>query len=233
MIVVRKDCEKILTSIFKDEDIAFVPYKTPGIELALELNKVLKNFKIIPKIIFLQNHGLIVTSPNKPDIKVLTEQVLEKIEAYLKLDMSKYKLTNKISHLLSTLQKTSNITFLSEDSYLNKQLNKNKELFLQTPFSPDSLVFCGVSAIEIEDLFDISPLEIYKAAYFELPKIIIFSNKLFLIAPNTRKAKEMEEVLKFHIMVLEKSLMNDKNFLAEDELAYLNNWEAEKYRQKL
>jgi rhamnose utilization protein RhaD (predicted bifunctional aldolase and dehydrogenase) len=233
MIVVRKDCEKILTSIFKDEDIAFVPYKTPGIELALELNKVLKNFKIIPKIIFLQNHGLIVTSPNKPDIKVLTEQVLEKIEAYLKLDMSKYKLTNKISHLLSTLQKTSNITFLSEDSYLNKQLNKNKELFLQTPFSPDSLVFCGVSAIEIEDLFDISPLEIYKAAYFELPKIIIFSNKLFLIAPNTRKAKEMEEVLKFHIMVLEKSLMDDKNFLADDELAYLNNWEAEKYRQKL
>ena len=48
MIVVRKDCKKILTSIFKNEDIAFVPYKTPGIELALELNKVLKTFKIMP-----------------------------------------------------------------------------------------------------------------------------------------------------------------------------------------
>jgi len=233
MIVIQKDCKEILKSIFKDEDIALVPYKTPGIELALELNKVLKNFKIIPKIIFLQNHGLIVTSPNKPDIKVLTEQVLEKIEAYLKLDMREYKLTNKISHLLNTLQNTSNIAYLSEDSYLNEQLNQNKELFLQTPFCPDSLVFCGVSAVEIKDLFDASPLEIYKEDYFELPKIIIFENRLFLIAPNTRKAKEMEEVLKFHIMVLEKSLMNDKNFLAEDELAYLKNWEAEKYRQKL
>ena len=134
---------------------------------------------------------------------------------------------------IKRLQKTSNITYLSEDSYLNEQLSQNKELFLQTPFCPDSLVFCGVSAVEIKDQFDASPLEIYKEDYFELPKIIIFGNRLFLVAPNIKKAKEIEEVLKFHIMVLEKSLTDDKNFLADDELAYLNNWEAEKYRQKL
>ena len=37
--------------------------------------------------------------------------------------------------------------------------------------------------------------------------------------------------MKFHIMVLEQSVKSDKNFLELEELAYLSNWEAEKYRR--
>ena len=233
MIVIQKEYKEILSSIFKDEDIALVPYKTPGVELALELKKTLQSFEVIPNIIFLQNHGLIVTSSDKQDIKRLTEQVLEKIENYLQLDMSRYKLTNKISHLFSTAQKSSYIACLSEDSYLNEQLTQNQELFLLTPFCPDSLVFCGVSAVVIEDLLDITPLKNYKEKYFELPKVVIFESKLFFIALNVKKAKEIEEVMKFHIMVLAQSSKSNKNFLEEEELAYLSNWEAEKYRQKV
>lgn len=234
MILIQKNYEELLGSIFKNEDIAMVQYRTPGIELAIELNKVLLASKTKPKIIFLQNHGLIVTSPNKKDIKVLTEKVLNKIEAYLKINLNNYKLTNNISYLVNKLQKTSYVSLLSEDKYLNAQLNFNKKLFFQTPFCPDSLVFCGVSAIEIDHLLDKAQLENFKEKYFEFPKVIIFDKKLFFVAQNIKKAKEMEEVLKFHIMVLEKSLVkNNNNFLPEEELAYLNNWEAEKYRQKL
>ena len=43
----------------------------------------------------------------------------------------------------------------------------------------------------------------------------------------------MEEVMKFHIFVLEKTINNNNNFLELDELAYLSNWEAEKFRQKI
>jgi len=233
MLVIQNEYKEILTSIFKDEDIALVPYKTPGVELALELKKTLQSFEVMPNIIFLQNHGLIITSSDKQDIKRLTEQVLEKIENYLRVDMSRYKLTNKISHLFSTAQKSSNIACLSEDSYLNEQLTQNQELFLLTPFCPDSLVFCGVSAVVLEDLLDITPLKSYKEKYFELPKVVIFENKLFFIALNIKKAKEIEEVMKFHIMVLAQSSKSNKNFLEEEELAYLSNWEAEKYRQKV
>ena len=233
MIVIQKEYKEILLSIFKDENIALVPYKTPGIELALELDKTLQTFEKIPNIIFLQNHGLIVTSPHKQDIQRITEKVLEKIETHLKVDMSRFKLTNKISYLLNSVQKNSNISYLSEDGYLNEQLSLRQELFLQTPFCPDSLVFCGVSAVVTEDLFDISSLESYREKYFELPKVIVFQNNLFFIAPNVKKAKEMEEVMKFNIMVLEQSVKSDKNFLELEELAYLSDWEAEKYRQEL
>ena len=45
--------------------------------------------------------------------------------------MSRFKLTNKISKLINNIEKKSNITFLSEDKYLNEQLLQNQELFLQ------------------------------------------------------------------------------------------------------
>jgi hypothetical protein len=159
--------------------------------------------------------------------------VLSKIEDYLKIDMSRFKLTNKISKLINNIEKKSNITFLSEDKYLNEQLLKNQELFLQTPFYPDSLVFCGVSAVIIRDVIDTKALQDYKKKYLDLPKVIIFKEHIFFIALNIKKAKEMEEVMKFHIMVLEKNKKNNKNFLEFQELSYLNNWEAENYRKKI
>jgi rhamnose utilization protein RhaD (predicted bifunctional aldolase and dehydrogenase) len=233
MIVIQKNWKDILENIFKEETIVMVEYKTPGIELALALDKELAKFKEIPNIIFLQNHGLIVTSIHKHEIKKITENVLLKIEKYLNIDMDKYKMTNSITYLLNSIEKNSNISYLSEDSYLNKQLNTNQELFLHTPFCPDSLVFCGVSCCEIKDLFDIVSLKKYKEKYFELPKVINYKSSLFFIAHNIKKAKEMEEVFKFHIMVLEQNTKNDKNFLEIEELAYLSNWEAEKYRQEV
>jgi rhamnose utilization protein RhaD (predicted bifunctional aldolase and dehydrogenase) len=204
-----------------------------GIDLALELDKVISTFITVPKILFLQNHGLIVTSDNVDDIERLTELVLSKIEDYLKIDLSRFKLTNKISKLINNLGKKANIAFLSEDKYLNEQLVQNQELFLQTPFCPDSLVFCGVSSVIIKDLIGTKVLQEYKKRYLELPKVIIFNEHIFFIAVNIKKAKEIEEVMKFHIMVLEKNKKNNKNFLEFQELSYLNNWEAENYRKKI
>lgn len=232
MIVVQKNYKEILEEIFQDEKIAIVEYKTPGIELALALDSgELNKHEDMPNIIFLQNHGLIVSSKFKQDIKRLTELVLEKIEKYLQIDMSKYKLTNKISYLLNSIEKHTNISYLSEDNYLNEQLKLNRELFLQTPFCPDSLVYCGVTACEIADLFDIESVQNYKSKYYELPKMVIYKNNLFFVAQGIKKAKEMEEVMKFHIMVLEQNIKNEKNFLKAEELSYLGNWEAEKFRQ--
>ncbi|MDG2059500.1 MAG: class II aldolase/adducin family protein [Flavobacteriales bacterium] len=233
MIVVRENWKETLNKIFKDIEIALVAYKTPGIELALELDKELQRFEDIPKIIFLQNHGLIVTSNEKQDITKLTEYVLEKIESFLNVDMSRYKLTNSITNLFNSIERNSNITYLSEDAFLNEQLKKNKKLFLTFPFCPDTLVYCGVNAIEIDNFTDLTNINNYKTINNELPKVILHHKKVFFIASNIKKAKEIEEVLKFHIMVLIHNKNQNVNFLDREELAYLSNWEAEKFRQEL
>lgn len=233
MIVVQDKCKDILNSIFKDEEIAFVEYETPGIELAIALDKELQRFEKIPNIIILQNHGLIITSNKKDDIKFFTEYVLEKIECYLNVDMSKYKITNQISDLFSTINDFLNITYLCEDMFLNEKLNKKENLFLSTPFCPDTFVYCSISPVKLESLKDTKSLLNYKSISHEFPKAIIYDGKLFFRASTLKKAKEMEEVLKFHIMVLEQNENKKLNFLKKEELDYLSNWEAEKYRQEL
>lgn len=233
MIVAQDNCKEILNAIFKKERIAFVNYETPGIELAIALDKELQRFDKIPNIIVLQNHGLIVTSDHKDEIKTLTEHVLEKIEKFLHIDMSKYKVTNEISHLFNRVEEGLNISYLCEDMFLNEQLLKNESLFSNTPFCPDAFVYCGAEPVKIENLKDTKCLQDYKMTNHEVPKVIIYDGKLFFRASTLKKAKEIEEVLKFHIMVLAQNEDVKLNFLEKKELDYLSNWEAEKYRQKL
>ena len=233
MIVVQKQWKEVLESIFKEEKVAYVEYETPGIELAIVLDKELQKFDEIPNIIILQNHGLIITSDQKYEIKTLTEYVLEKIENYLNIDMGSYKLTNSISRLFEIVSDEANISYLCEDKFLNEQLQKDERLFLKTPFCPDTFVYCGFYPVKIDSISDAKTLEDYKIKNHECPKVVIYDNKLFFRASTLKKAKEIEEVFKFHIMVLAQNLNNDLNFLKFEELAYLSNWEAEKYRQKL
>ena len=71
----------------------------------------------------------------------------------------------------------------------------------------------------------------YKTEYHELPKVVYWHGKLHFFAKNLRKAKEMEEVMKLHLLSLKLAGKNDIITLPKSELAYLGNWESEKFRQ--
>ena len=232
IILSQKNWKDVLNSIFKVDQFALIGYHTPGIDLAIELNKEINREKTIPKILFLQNHGLIVTSDNIEEIEYLTEYVLNLVEAYLNIDFSKFKLTTQITNLLKRVENSNNISYLSNDIFLNDLMKSNKKLFFEKPFCPDSFVFCGICALEINDFLDLSLINFYQEKYLSLPKIIIYNNNIFIISESVKKAKEIEDVLKFHLMILSHNNSNI-NFLSQDGLNYLGNWEAEKFRQKL
>lgn len=232
IILAKKDWKNIIKSIFDQDKFVLVEYQTPGIELALALNNELTNFETIPKLLFLQNHGLIVTSNKKEEIRILTEYVLDRVENYLNIDFSKYKLTTQITKALKSIDNKYNISYLSDDIFLNTLLKTNKNLFFKPPFCPDSFVFCGEGAIEINDLSDLNLIINYIEKHGVSPKIIIYSSYIFIISQSVKKAKDIEDVLKFHLMILLHD-SSDINFLSQSELRYLSNWEAEKYRQKL
>ena len=226
-ILCRNNWKSIIRKLFINDNIILIDYKTPGFELALELKSKLKNKK--PDIIFLQNHGLIVTSDDKSEIIHLTEYVLSVIEKYLSADMEKYKYTNKISELINKNTCSNYIAYLSQDEYLTSNIN-NKYMD-SLPFCPDKMVYCGVKCLICSDNIE-SEIKKYIKQFHDIPKAIIFKNNLFFIAKNTKKAKETEEVFKFHIMVL--NMCPDKiNYLDDLEIQYIGNWEAEKYRRNL
>ena len=223
-ITCRKDWKDVLNEIFSGVDFVCVDYNTPGIDLALELIKQIKNKDV--NIIFLQNHGLIITADSKNEIYELTEFVVEKIEKYLNIDLSKYKLTTEISKILPQ----DLISYVSDDEFILK--NINNQVINTLPFCPDKMVYCGILPLILQELSTDKITE-YKNKYYEYPKVILYKDNIFFVAKNTKKAKEIEEVFKFHIMTLTSSHTKGINYLSQEEIQYIGNWEAEKYRQKI
>ena len=231
ILSIRKDWKKILKEIFNTDEISTIDYFTPGIDLAISLKEDLDQFDSIPNIIFLQNHGLIITSDNYIDIIHITEYVIEKIEKFLSIDMNRYKLTNKVTLLFEKVSKSFLLSYLSEDLFLTEVLKSKSELFDCGPCSPDTLVFCGYYPVRLKNEKDYLSIFEYKKKFNDLPKIIIIKNSILFVASTIKKAKEIEEVFKQHIISL---FFNHDNIntLNKYELDYLANWESEKFRQK-
>ncbi len=218
-----------------DENALCIRYETPGIELALELKKQLAIYKkskgLLPKVIFLQNHGLIVSSDDYSDIENITESVVCKAEELIGVDYSRYRFATQLSKAYNSAYRCEDIAYLSEDQTINSLLNDNLKVYLKKPFSPDGYVFCGYTFLELKELSE-KHFKEYQTTYFERPKLIIFNDSLYIMAQDLKKAKMIEDVLKNNLLILN-SLKDKINYLEDSEIDYLGNWEAEKYRQKL
>ena len=234
-VTCKKDWVALLETLFSGK-AAYVAYRTPGFELALELKKVVLAYEERnsrePEIIFLQNHGLIINTDRFEDVQRLTEEVVQTVEQHLGIDLDKYKITNRVSDLVSSVADAPVVSALCSDSELARLLKDRRELFSSFPFCPDGLVYCGMRPLEITSLDDASPFARFREEYGDLPKVILYNNLLFFAAPSLRKAWEIEAVFKFHIMTLDLARC-DVDLLSEQELGYLSTWEAEQYRRKL
>jgi len=235
-IVCRKDWKEQLGKFFSNA--VLVEYRTPGFDLALEVKTQLESKgaqKESVECIFLQNHGLIISSDRYSEVIETNEQVLTLLEEFLCLDMYRYKLGTQISNLINQTERNK-IVYLSEDKELCRIIDKRKELVFTPPFCPDTLVFCGVSVLELENSQDFTSLKKYTDQFKRIPPVILCEGHLYFVAQNVRKARDCEEVFKLHVLALdtvqEGNMANIQN-LSESEINYLSNWESEKYRQKM
>lgn len=63
---------------------AWVPYIAPGFELTLEIKNILDERETRPKIIFMESHGILVSSDDYEECRNLHEEVSEKILEHVK-----------------------------------------------------------------------------------------------------------------------------------------------------
>lgn len=233
IISIQKNWITQLQHIFSSQQFICIDYFTPGIDLAIALKKEIDKLKSIPQIIFLQNHGMIISGNTINEVIALNEMVIDKIEKHLNFFFNPYKLTNKISTLINKQFDTKLIAYLCGDENLNNLIIKHKNIFIHSPFTPDGLVYCGINALEVYDIESDSAIQDYVIQNKTLPKIIIYKSYIYFIAQNIKKAKELEEVFKSNILILEHINLQEIHYLSPEEIHYLNNWEAEKFRQNL
>lgn len=221
-----------LKFIFSDSLI--IGYQTPGIFLAKDFFDKFSKLDNPQKvnIVFLKNHGLIVSGRNIDEVIELHEKVLKTLEDSLKINMQAYRNSTYLYKKLESFLEN-NIVYLCENSKIKSFKENNNIDKVNYCFSPDSLIYCNKKILVLNKNDDM--LEATKKHILEYgnANVIFFENEFYIIAPNIKKAKEIESVLSFNLQVLELNKNEKMDFLEEEEQNFLLNWDSEKYRKNL
>lgn len=219
-ILVSSNATDVIQRVYPTGKI--VKYYTPGIMLCNEISKTYNG----ENVIFLLNHGIIITSDAFDELSCILDDVCCKFERFQRLDLSRYKFTNVISERIRDTFAINNVSYLCEDLLINDYLINKKHVFDYEVTFPDRVVYCGMGI-----LYNIDKIQEYKQKYNEPPKIIITDNRLYINNTTLSKCRETEEVLKANLMILDSDY--NKTYLPDTEVCFLNNWESEKYRRTL
>lgn len=123
---------------------------------------------------------------------------------------------------------------------LDQSLKSNGSALLSSCATPDQLVYCGPEGLRLQSEDPAAAkvsIEQFLRTKKHAPKVILMpvdgKERIFLLGKSLRKCKEMEDVLKSHVMLQNNGDPATMQFLPQEEVDYLSNWEAEKYRQNL
>lgn len=227
-ILVRKDAKEIINNLFPYA--TFIDYVTPGEELSKEIYYKL-DFRNKDKIIFLANHGLIVSSSGNPtSIQVLIDTIIDKCEEFNKsINTHRYKNVNLITNLANRFMSGRHVSYLVEDKFILDNINN---IHLGTTF-PDKTIYCGLKVMELElseDKKHIMSLDHYKLSRYK-PSVFLLGGDIYITSHSLQKCRDIESVLKAHLMILENN--DNINYLSEKNENQLLLMESEKYRQNV
>lgn len=227
VLTCRKGGMDALKNIFPDS--LFVPYATPGIELAKAYFKACRsrvvNEQEMSDIVFLQNHGLVVSGDTADEVMEKTEMVTRRIEEYIGVDLSAY-------HDMTRLWK------FFADKIIWKVTDENiLNVFRKTggwkhAFCPDCVVFLGRECLKLSKGFTETDIKRFYGRY-GVPVMIDYEGILYIVADSVKKALETQSVMSFSAQVMSLNEGYECNFLSEEEQDFLLDWDAEKYRKDI
>ena len=207
--------EEIAKTLFagKDYGFIFLPYINPGFELTLAMKTAISEYEKannkFPEVIFMKNHGLVVTASDLDRVKSIHTDVNETIEKQFNLGgiLTEICLEQTESGIVSHTEMVKN--FVTEYGLSLDLLNKY-------PLYPDQLVYLNNCLVNTPDLISV---------------------KDGLVCYNTdmKQATVLEETLAAYAFVV-KSVKDSGltlSLMSEKDVAFINNWEAEKYRRSV
>ena len=221
VLTCRKDSKEIINKLFPEA--CYIPYSTPGVELAKEFFECYSHNQD-SLVYFLENHGLMVCGENADFVINKTEEIINYIEMFLKINNSGYHIQTILWNYFpeKCIFKTNNINLIN---------NFRKGIWNHT-FCPDCVVFIGKKILELFE-GDISfQINKFTKMYGE-PSVIVYKNDLYIVAKDYKKACYIQSVLSFSGEVMNYNDDVECRFLTEDEQNFLLNWESEKYRKNI
>lgn len=228
----------------------------PGFLLASavkeKVNEYTSRMSELPKLLFMQNHGLLTAADSIEEIASLHDYVFGLIKQHLKVmpDFSPVEHDAERAALIAPalrmmlMQKGSSIVTHRNNKEISR-LVYDRESFdpLSLPFSPDHIVYCRHKFLFVhaeEDLNEqykaiAEALGNYKAEYGFLPKIVAIE-KLGVYACGQSRKEALDALDLFidaiKICVYSNSFGGPK-YMSSELISFIVTWEVESYRQKV
>lgn len=215
-----KNGRETVERIFGDKDFAviWVPYINPGFSLSVRINdeisRCMGKTGMFPQVIFMENHGLIVTADDSRECVRLHQDVNDVIRDFLSIEETFPEIE---------IVEVGDNTFISKTGYLNDYFRHNRinpDFFDRNALYPDQLVYlngnAGVGTTDRKLNINARTGEIiYKT--------------------NASEARTIEETLLAFLYVLtniQKHGLTLKT-MSDKEINFISNWESEAYRKSL
>ena len=253
-LMCARDAESETARLFGKEAL-FVPYTDPGYRLAKAMHSALeahqKAHGEIPRIILMQNHGLVVSADTAAEIRRLTDDVLAKIHARYRAPLAFDGLpvpdavTRLLPGLRMLLSEGENAKFAGVRNstlamHFLKPENRPK---VSLPFMPDDIVYCKSAPLFLdwksdpEEALASFPraLEEYRRKWGYPPKMILASGiGLIAVEDSPRSAETCLDVFEDLMKVswLSESFGGPR-FLSPRDIEFIDTWEVENYRRRV
>ncbi|MCK9235094.1 MAG: class II aldolase/adducin family protein [Acholeplasmataceae bacterium] len=216
LLTCAKKGEKFIHTLFRESSFSYlvIPYVDPGLTLSMIIHQAIKQYKAqhqeIPEVIFLKNHGLIISTNDVESVIKLHTKVNDQIIKYFKIK-NEEKIMTLIESGENLYQTTSPVILENHDLLKNPLKSLNKY-----PLYPDQLIFLN-NVLEAD------------------PQKLILSDDKVKYKTNKKEAEIMNESL-FAFLFIVGTLKRHKmkiSVMNKTEVDFINNWEAEKYRKKM
>jgi rhamnose utilization protein RhaD (predicted bifunctional aldolase and dehydrogenase) len=233
---------------FFGESFAWIPAECPGYLLAMSCKKIIGEYMrekgVMPKYIFLGNHGIFASAEDIAAIKENMAFVMDRLTAaamrkpdFSMVPRQKKAETEDFKKALSGLfPQNAVVLHTANEEIIKLTDNENSFAPLARPFTPDHIVYCKARLLRLKYTGDVkSEFSAFVAENGYEPKVICVKGLgAFFIGFNAIEAKNA----KMLFMDAVKIAAYAENFggylhLPDDIVNFILGWEMETYRQKV
>jgi rhamnose utilization protein RhaD (predicted bifunctional aldolase and dehydrogenase) len=251
-LLCSKNAESAVGKLFGDKGI-YVPYTDPGMILFKKVLKLMEEYREIhssePQYILLQNHGVFVNADSVEEIHELYQYIDDQLISVVKerLYISGRDLSPQSQDQLKILsgylsgKKFHNYRY---DSLIEQLTSSQSSLGgILKPFIPDQIVYCKAFPLIIfqSNSLSLNPEDLdkmfsdYKEQYGFNPKVVLLEKGPLVAIEDSKKSTNLvldmfEDAMRISYY---SAFFGGPNFMSDEQIAFIENWEVEHYRQKI
>jgi NAD(P)-dependent dehydrogenase (short-subunit alcohol dehydrogenase family)/rhamnose utilization protein RhaD (predicted bifunctional aldolase and dehydrogenase) len=230
------DGKKVCARLFPEA--LWLDYCNPGATLSLVVQAQLKQAKLkrgaVPRVLFLQNHGVFVAADTLAEIKALYEQMMDTLRsAYAQAGVPAALVTGALDVDFMMARAPRVRTLLGGAAA--RAIVAVSEPFepAHGPLSPDHIVYAKSFALECTG--DAADLDTFQAKRGYPPKIVSKCGQaVFGVGDTLKDARAALTAARDAARVQQLTgAFGGPNYLTPAQYGFIENWEVESYRRKI